>query len=213
MKICGITDELTLRAAVDAGADAVGFVLAESSRRISLELARVLCDITPQTVATVAVVGQAAAEQLDQFIDFVRPKFLQADAESFVGFDMDFGCHPLPVHRRRPDEMPPLMVLEGARSGVGEQASWPLAAELSTSTRLVLAGGLDPTNVRQAILETRPFAVDVSSGVEQTRGIKDPDLIGEFVRAVRDAEAELPDRAEISCFEPTLVDQSKGTHR
>jgi phosphoribosylanthranilate isomerase len=75
---------------------------------------------------------------------------------------------------------------------MGEAADWQAAAQLSRRTQVVLAGGLHPANVAVAVGEVRPFGVDVSSGVERERGVKDAKLIREFIRAARAAERALP---------------------
>jgi phosphoribosylanthranilate isomerase len=85
----------------------------------------------------------------------------------------------------------PRFLLESGCSGAGERADWNAAAQLASRGQLVLAGGLDACNVAEAIAVVRPFGVDVSSGVESIRGVKDPQLIQEFVRAARAAEARL----------------------
>jgi phosphoribosylanthranilate isomerase len=84
--------------------------------------------------------------------------------------------------------LPARCLFESGRSGAGEQADWSAAALLARTTQLVLAGGLNPANVAQAVAAVRPFGVDVSSGVERERGVKDEPLIREFVRAAREAE-------------------------
>ena len=84
---------------------------------------------------------------------------------------------------------------------MGERADWSAAARLARGTQLVLAGGLDPANVADAVREVRPFGVDVSSGVERERGVKDAALIREFIRAARAAERVPP--VEESRWNPT----------
>jgi phosphoribosylanthranilate isomerase len=86
-------------------------------------------------------------------------------------------------------------VFEGPTSGIGELADWGRAAELARQTQLILAGGLNAENVAEAVQVVRPFGVDVSSGVEQEPGVKDPALIDRFVRAVRAAAAHLGQEA------------------
>jgi hypothetical protein len=100
---------------------------------------------------------------------------------------------------------------ESAHSGAGERADWTEAARLATHGELVLAGGLDPRNVTEAVRTVRPFGVDVSSGVERARGEKDPALIQEFVTAARAASAgSRRRRREYECHEDRSVDDRSG---
>jgi phosphoribosylanthranilate isomerase len=99
----------------------------------------------------------------------------------------------LPVFRAGrpvPEKLPRLLLFEGPVSGSGEVADWSQARKLAAKTRVILAGGLHPGNVAEAIRTVRPYGVDVSSGVELSRGKKDPGLIREFVEAVRDADRQ-----------------------
>jgi phosphoribosylanthranilate isomerase len=84
-----------------------------------------------------------------------------------------------------PDAVPRRLLYEGDNSGAGELANWEAAAALAFQTQLILAGGLNADNVTAAISRVRPWGVDVSSGVEKERGVKDPDRIRAFVQAVR----------------------------
>src|SRR5258708_27066530 len=93
--------------------------------------------------------------------------------------------------RKTPGPLAARMLFEGPTSGIGELADWGRAAELARQTELILAGGLSTQNVTEAIQAVRPFGVDVSSGVEEVPGIKDPVKIHEFVRAARAAAASL----------------------
>ena len=102
-------------------------------------------------------------------------------------------CRPLPVFRAgrpMPEKLPRLLLFEGPVSGSGEVADWSQARALAAKTRVILAGGLHPGNVGGAIRTVRPYGVDVSSGVESSRGIKDPELIRRFVEAVRKADRQ-----------------------
>ena len=101
----------------------------------------------------------------------------------------------LPVYRTdrplpSPHDLPRRFLLESGRSGAGEPADWDAAAHLSALGELVLAGGLDPTNVAAAISAVRPFGIDFSSGVEATRGVKDAVMIRNFVGVARASHAQ-----------------------
>jgi hypothetical protein len=125
--------------------------------------------------------------------DGFAPDWLQAEAADFARLDVDDRFGRLPVYRDADVPSPAdvaagPVLYESAVSGEGRRADWTRAAELARSCQLVLAGGLTPDNVGEAIGAVRPWGVDVSSGVESKRGVKDPGRIAAFVQAVRAAE-------------------------
>lgn len=190
IKICGLTTNDAVAAAVDAGADAVGFVFAPSKRQVNARRAAELTRNVPASIARVAVMQHPAQSLLDEVWDVFRPDVLQTDAEDVDRLNVPVGLPVLPVIRAGcipPTPLPPRLLFEGPVSGTGELADWTAAATLSKATQLILAGGLDPANVAGAIATVRPFGVDVSSGVETAPGIKDPSKIYRFVRAARAA--------------------------
>ena len=191
VKVCGLRTAVDVAAAVSAGADAIGFVFARSPREVEPGLARALAAEIPDSVLTVGVFkdvpperaaevaaeagmdavqlhGDYPAEAFRLFPDFrlIRATTLTADTDIRVGA---YG-----------EDM---LLLDSAAAGSGER--WDLAeAELPTGDWL-LAGGLTPANVATAIAEAKPWGVDVSSGVEVRRGVKDPVLIKDFVAAAK----------------------------
>ena len=197
IKVCGVRTRQDVEAVVAAGADAVGFVFhAPSPRHLEPEAAGRLAAVVPPTLAKVAVFLHPAQALVDAAIEAIRPDWVQGDATDLETLDLPAGRHVLPVYRTgaataarvaaRPAEQRRFL-LESARSGAGEVADWTVAASLAGAGELVLAGGLDAGNVGAAIAAVRPFGVDVSSGVERARGVKDADLIREFVRLARKA--------------------------
>ena len=194
VKICGLKTKDAVRAAVDAGADAVGFVFAESPRRVSVELANALTQDLPDHVARVAVMRHPTQAQWDEVVSEFGPDWLQTDVEDLTSIRRSADTYCMPVYRDTPDldvaslEREARVLFESADSGVGEAADWERAARLALDTELMLAGGLDADNVATAIRRVRPWGVDVSSGVEKSRGVKDPDRIAAFVSAVRELE-------------------------
>jgi phosphoribosylanthranilate isomerase len=201
VKICGLTREADVAAAVEAGADAVGFVLAASPRRVAPARAAALAAGVPAGVLRVAVLRHPASEEwAGAWRDFA-PDWVQADAADFAGRALPPGALGLPVYRDLPDldearvAREPRVLFEAAQSGTGTRADWGRAAVLARRTSLVLAGGLTPANVAVAIRTVRPWGVDVSSGVEASPGIrpgtKDAARIRDFVAAVRAAGREL----------------------
>lgn len=191
VKVCGLKTAADVEAAVDGGADAIGFVFARSPREVSPELARRLAEGIPESVLTVGVfkdvpaaraaevaaaAGVAAVqlhgdyprEAFDAFPDhrLVRATHLRPDTELRVGA---YG-----------EEM---LLLDSATAGSGER--WDFADVALPTGRWLLAGGLTPANVAAAVTEAAPWGVDVSSGVESSRGVKDPALIRDFLAAAK----------------------------
>ena len=197
IKVCGLTTREGVEAAVAAGADAVGFVFhADSPRHLEPEAARALSAAVPAGIERVAVFLHPEQALLDAALDATGAGWAQADADDLARLHLPRGVRALPVFRRLPGAaldtgqhlvMPRRFLFEGARSGAGEVADWSAAAALAASGELVLAGGLDASNVADAVRAVRPFGVDVSSGVERRRGVKDAALIEAFVRAARTA--------------------------
>jgi phosphoribosylanthranilate isomerase len=190
VKVCGLTTEDAVAAAVDAGVDAVGFVFAESKRKVTPLRAAELARAVPRHIARVAVMLHPSQRELDEVWAEFRPNVLQTDIEDLASLDIPNGLKVVPVvraGRELPRELPTRVLFEGPVSGTGATTDWTAAAELSSRTQVILAGGLKPTNVAAAIASARPFGVDVSSGVEATPGLKDPAKIYEFVRNARAA--------------------------
>jgi len=196
IKICGLRTADAVEAAAVAGANAVGFVFHEASpRNLSLDAACELQQAVPRGIERVAVFLHPSQALVDAVLESVAPDWLQADADDLATLQLPAAQRVLPVLRsgsRMPESLPARCLLESARSGMGERADWSAAARLARVTQLVLAGGLHPANVAEAVLDVRPFGVDVSSGVERERGVKDAALINEFIRAARAAAQALP---------------------
>jgi phosphoribosylanthranilate isomerase len=185
VKICGMTDARAVEAALEAGADAIGFVFAPSVRRVSPAQAARLARPARGRALCVAVTQHPDDALLQEVFGQFGPDVLQTDAPDFDGLR-------LPVGVLRAEAEPPVgvrVLFEGPRSGTGKTADWSLAARLVARCELILAGGLSPHNVADAVRSVRPFGVDVSSGVEDSPGRKDPARIAEFVRTARAAFA------------------------
>lgn len=196
VKICGLTHVEAVAAAVVAGADAVGFVFAPSPRRVNAELAARLAAAVPAGIKKVAVMQHPGPHEWLIVQKVFQPDWLQTDADDFAELSVAARIQRLPVYRDRHDlsvgtvNWPQRVVFEAAQSGCGQQPDWNRAADIASRCELILAGGLDPDTVGEAIDKVRPWGVDVSSGVEQRPGIKDPDKITAFVQAVRRLESE-----------------------
>lgn len=190
VKVCGMTDETAVRAAIEAGANAVGFVFHERSpRNMPIDLAAKLAAQVPDSVLIVAVTMHPDAALWNLIQESLRPDVLQTDIEDFAYLDVDAAIDKWPVVREGsvPRSLPELFLYEGRQSGQGEKVDWNVAATYARSARLILAGGLGPGNVAAAIAAVRPFGVDVSSAVESKPGVKDPEKIRAFVEAARAA--------------------------
>ena len=195
IKVCGMRTRDAIEAAVSAGAQAVGFVFYEASpRHVSIAQAVALQAAVPADVERVAVFLGPSQDLVDTVIEQLQPDCVQMEAHDLAQLTIPPTQRVLPVFRSgaalaQAGDVPQRFLLESARSGMGEKSDWSLAARLSRQAHLVLAGGLDATNVAEAISTVRPYGIDVSSGVESSRGVKSPALITAFVRAARAAEA------------------------
>jgi phosphoribosylanthranilate isomerase len=197
IKICGMTDARAVEAALAAGADAIGFVFAPSVRRVTAQQAEQLARPARGRALCVAVTQHPDAALLQEIFSRFRPDVLQTDAEDIAGITLPHGVAGWPVLRAAPSgamtaKLPagPLL-FEGPRSGTGTVADWQAARGLAATHALILAGGLSPENVSEAIAQVRPFGVDVSSGVEEAPGRKSPERIGLFVTTARAAFARV----------------------
>ena len=194
IKICGLTSRQAVDAAVQAGADALGFVFADSVRFITPARAATLCHDVPQHVLRVAVMRHPTVAQWEHVKKEFWPDWLQTDAADFDQLTLPPDCRPLPVYRdvelqqSRPPRWPRRLLFEGRQSGSGVAPDWSMAREIAEETRLLLAGGLSPENVAEAIVNVRPWGVDVSSGVERAPGEKCPERIKDFISRARAAE-------------------------
>jgi phosphoribosylanthranilate isomerase len=191
VKICGLSDERHVNHAVAAGADAVGFVFAESVRQVAPQHARAISKDVPTSVKRVAVMLHPSNEEWLRVLDVFAPDILQTDADDYDALDVPYSVERWPVFREgvsSPRDDVTTYLFEGARSGQGETVDWSQAAKLANRGRMILAGGLATDNVAEAITTVRPFGVDVSSGVESSPGQKSSTLISEFIDAVRAAE-------------------------
>jgi phosphoribosylanthranilate isomerase len=198
VKICGLKTQEQVDAAIAAGADAVGFVFAESVRRIEPTTAASITGAVPDTVKKVAVMLHPTNAEWQHVLDGFHPDVLQTDAADFDTLDVPESIECWPVFRETTKRSDPFsekgsdrFLYEGAKSGRGETVDWTTAACYAKRGSMILAGGLGPDNVADAIAAVRPWGVDVSSGVESAPGQKDPGLIQEFISAARAAERNL----------------------
>ncbi len=205
VKICGITSEGDAALAVDAGADAIGFVFwPRSARKVSPERAAAIARELPDAVLRVGVFVDAPAEEMTRVADAVGLDLLQLHGEEPPAALAGLPRPVLKAIRVGPgfsrDEalryvanaagilVDTRLAGEERRGGTGAAFDWSLVKGLAERVPfLVLAGGLGPSNVAEAIRAVRPHAVDVSSGVEAGPGRKDPEKVRAFVDAARSA--------------------------
>tara|TARA_R110000822_G_scaffold123106_1_gene257452 strand:- start:4062 stop:4676 length:615 start_codon:yes stop_codon:yes gene_type:complete len=199
IKICGITRVEDALAAAAAGADAIGLVFyAPSPRAVSAVQARQIISALPPFVTSVGLFVNASAQEVKAVLAEVPLDVLQFHGDEPADFCKQFGRPYLKALRvRAGDDLNALaaqwpdasgILLDSYKAGVpggtGEIFDWSLIPAERTWP-LVLAGGLAAENVADAITRAAPWAVDVSGGVEQAKGIKDADKINSFVREVK----------------------------
>lgn len=198
MKICGLTRPEDLAGAVEAGADALGFVFAANSpRRLDRARARELVERVPPFVTCVGLFQDQDADDVTKVVDAVRLGMLQFHGSEPPEYCRAFGVpyikavsmveeHALARAESTYDDAAGLLLdshRPGEPGGTGSPFDWSLIG--ASAARIVLAGGLTPENVFGAVSKYRPWAVDVSSGVESEPGIKDPSKIETFIREVQ----------------------------
>ncbi len=207
VKICGLRTAADVHAAIEAGADAVGFVFAKSVRQIDPEAARPLIGLVPAGVLRVGVMRAVDSAPLEELLalgldaiqierdDQAMPDFPPGTRLWSVlkdGEDLDTRAAAiLPAST--------LIIDSALGGGSGQSAELGRVATLAGERPIILAGGLTPDTVADAIKLVHPCGVDVSSGVESAPGMKSPELIHAFVRAAREAAASLPEGAIPSC--------------
>jgi len=196
VKICGICDVDAARAAVESGADMIGFHFCDSGRRVSPEEAKA---IVGELIVRPTIVGVFIDEdpaEARRIVELVGLDMVQLHGSEQPGYDA--GRPVIKVLKVRDDQIPnaddwpdPIMLdswSSDQRGGTGRTWDWELARPLITSRKVFIAGGLEPGNVGKVVSAFKPYGVDVSSGVESAVRVKDPDKVRAFVHAVRLAE-------------------------
>jgi len=201
VKICGITRLQDALFAVNAGADALGFVFYEKSpRHVSAAQAAALCAALPPFVTSVGLFVDAPAEFVDSVLALAPLDLLQFHGGESPEYCASFGKPYIKAVRvtRETDLLKCAADFAAARGllldayvpgvpgGTGESFDWNLIPP-QLPKAVILSGGLSPVNVADAVRQVRPWAVDVSSGVEASKGIKDTGLIAQFITKAKDA--------------------------
>ncbi|MFL6582027.1 MAG: phosphoribosylanthranilate isomerase [Burkholderiales bacterium] len=202
VKICGITRVQDALLAAHSGAHAIGLIFyAGSPRLVSRKVAREVVDVLPAFVTPVALFVNADKREIESVIADVRPGLLQFHGDEAPEVCASFGLPYIKAakvqpgldllqYARRYRSAKGLLLdasVEGSHGGTGSTFDWTLIPD-QLPLPIILAGGLQHDNVADAIRRVRPWAVDVSSGVEAAKGIKDAVKIAAFIRGVRDAD-------------------------
>lgn len=202
VKFCGMTRPGDVRLAGELGVDAVGFVFADSPRRLSLDQARALRDAVPPMVDVVALFMDNPAEEVEAVIRAIGPDLLQFHGNEDEAFCRRFGrrylkaipmgggLDPAETAARYPSAAALLLDGHGAGEpgGGGRAFDWSrIPAGLDRPW--LLAGGLGPHNVWEAIRRARPWGVDVSSGIESAPGLKDGEKMKRFMQEAHRADS------------------------
>jgi phosphoribosylanthranilate isomerase len=180
VKVCGITNAGDARVAADAGADAVGFIFAESPRRVGVEEARTISVALPEKVGL--DLAQLHGDESPETVTAVREagvkvmKALRVESASTLQAldEYEADLYLLDAHSAK------------ARGGTGERFDWGMAKSLKGRDNIVVSGGLGPENVREAVEFFEPFGVDASSSLEDGPGRKNGELVRRFVLAAKD---------------------------
>ncbi len=197
VKICGITNRDDALQAVDAGADALGFVFYERSpRNVAPEVVADIVSQLPPMVATVGLFVNASDALIRQRCRDCGLDVAQLHGSQSPSAEDLAPLRVLPavsvkdatsLDALTPDRTWLLdAFVEGEYGGTGKTFNWDLAIEAAKKTRIVLAGGLTPDNVAEAVQRVRPYGVDVSSGVEAAPGKKDRQKVAAFIRAAKE---------------------------
>lgn len=196
VKICGITNTTDALTAVEEGADAIGLVFYEPSpRAVTIDQAVEIASVIPAFVSTVALFVNASKQLVDQVVSSVRPSLLQfhgdESAAECASYQQDFikairvNSDANLIQYAEDYKSAKGLLLDtytkGVPGGTGQCFDWALIPD-SLPMPIILAGGLDASNVGQAIKQVKPFAVDVSGGVERSKGLKDARKINAFIQ-------------------------------
>ncbi|MDA8392914.1 MAG: phosphoribosylanthranilate isomerase [Actinomycetota bacterium] len=194
VKICGTTTEEDALLAVAVGADAVGFVFAPSPRQVAPSRVADIVSRLPPEVLTVGVFRDETPERVVETVHRARLKAAQLHGHETAS-EVRWVAERVttikafragdPLLGRAAEFGSPMILLDGPSPGSGRVFDWRLAEDVPAAARVILAGGLTPSNVAEAIATVRPWGVDVSSGVESAPGHKDPRKLRAFVAAAK----------------------------
>lgn len=203
VKICAITDPGDAALAAEAGADAIGMIFAPSRRRVEISQAREIAAAVPDGLHAVGVFRDHLADEVLEIVEAVG-----LDAVQLHGNEPPSTSHRVRPHVRFviramaagdpqldaiDEHRPDVVHLDAPTPGGGVPFDWSLVGDMGARHRLLLAGGLRPENVAEAIAAVRPWGVDGATGTEATFGKKDPDKLRRFITEAKTAGADLPE--------------------
>lgn len=194
VKICGITNSEDAQAAVEYGADALGFVFGKSSRQVTKEQARDIIAELPPFVSPVGVFVDEKADTIKEVCDFCGIYTVQLHGNESPLYLNDLDRYKIikafrikdaedlkPLENYKPHAFLLDSYVKGVMGGTGITFNWDIAGQAHKYGAIILSGGLTPDNVREAIRIVKPYAVDVSSGVEASPGKKNTSLLKRFI--------------------------------
>lgn len=192
VKICGITTSETAEAAAAAGADFIGFVFAASRRKITPESAKMIARSLSSSVKTVGVFVNETVEQMVNIAEYVGLDYLQLHGDEGEAVSKQLPRPVIKAFSVKDKSIKNIMnypcdyyLIDSPGGGTGKSFDWNLLDKFNLdASKLILAGGLNPENVQEAIRVVKPAGVDVSSGVE-TNGAKDIKKIKQFIHAAK----------------------------
>ena len=206
IKICGITNKEDALWAINLKVDALGFVFAESPRRVGPEIVKEIVRLLPPFISSVGVFVNEDKDKVKEIAKSCRLTALQFHGEESPSYCEDFAQKVIKAFRVKNESvLEEITRYQGkvdgclldtysplSQGGTGKTFDWPVAKEIKRfGLPIILSGGLKAENIREAITMVRPYAVDVSSGVEKRPGKKDLRKLGDFVRTVRETDGQV----------------------
>lgn len=203
VKICGITNREDALLAVEAGAHALGFVFAESPRKVEPETVRQIVEILPPFISRVGVFVNEDQCMIEEISAICGLDVLQLHGDETPSYCTKFNKKVIKAIRVQDSSVLVSMVkykvdaflldafVPDKFGGTGRTFDWQIALQAKSLGRIILSGGLDPENIIDAIAQVEPYAVDVSSGIEAQPGKKDPKKLKAFFEAIKEWERNL----------------------
>jgi len=203
IKICGITNLNDANIAAESGADALGFIFAESCRCVTPQTARDIALSLPPFISKIGVFVDEDPLVIQKIADYCYLDTVQLHGDKCRDYSGLLQIRIIRVFAVKGDSMPDQIrsrrfgcfMLDTYQAdlhgGTGQTFNWQIAKDASKFGRVILSGGLNPDNISQALSAVQPYAVDVCSGVEKIPGVKDPPKIKHFIREVKNWDCRI----------------------